>query len=91
MKYIRLTVFVIFSGLMVGTLSSQKRNVPAAKDLMTYKLPRNVIYKKGWIDFNKNGVMDIYENPNAPLEQRIEDLLSQMNVEEKTCHMVSMY
>lgn len=32
---------------MVGTLSSQKRNVPAAKDLMTYKLPRNVIYKKG--------------------------------------------
>ena len=91
MKYIRLTVFVIFSGLMVGTLSSQKRNVPAAKDLMTYKLPRNVIYKKGWIDFNKNGVMDIYENPNAPLEQRIEDLLSQMNVEEKTCQMVTLY
>ena len=91
MKYIRLTVFVIFSGLMVGTLSSQKRNVPTAKDLVTYKLPRNVIYKKGWIDFNKNGVMDIYENPNAPLEQRIEDLLSQMNVEEKTCQMVTLY
>ncbi|GHT14388.1 hypothetical protein FACS189426_20630 [Bacteroidia bacterium] len=23
------------------------------------------IYKKGWIDFNKNGVMDVYENPEA--------------------------
>ena len=26
------------------------------------------IYKKGWIDFNKNGVKDIYEDPSAPIE-----------------------
>ena len=23
------------------------------------------IYHKGWIDFNKNGKMDLYENPKA--------------------------
>lgn len=28
------------------------------------------IYKKGWIDFNKNGVKDVYEDPAAPLEAR---------------------
>jgi len=29
------------------------------------------IYHKGWIDFNKNGKMDLYENPKAPLEERV--------------------
>ena len=24
------------------------------------------IYKKNWIDFNKNGVKDVYEDPAAP-------------------------
>lgn len=49
------------------------------------------IYKKGWIDFNKNGLMDVYENPKETLEKRVENLLSQMNVEEKTCQMVTLY
>lgn len=30
------------------------------------------IYHKGWIDFNKNGKMDLYENPKAPLEDRVQ-------------------
>lgn len=34
-------------------------------------------------DLNKNGELDVYEDPNAPLESRIDDLLSQMNLEEK--------
>ena len=45
------------------------------------------IYHKDWIDLNKNGKKDIYETPTAPIEARIADLLSQMTVEEKTCHM----
>lgn len=49
------------------------------------------IYHKGWIDFNKNGKMDLYENPKAPLEDRIQDLLSQMTLEEKTCQMATLY
>lgn len=49
------------------------------------------IYHKGWIDFNKNGKMDVFENPSAPLEARVKDLLSQMNLEEKTCQMATLY
>ena len=49
------------------------------------------IYHKGWIDFNQNGKMDLYENPKAPLEDRVQDLLSQMTLEEKTCQMATLY
>lgn len=49
------------------------------------------IYHNGWIDFNKNGEMDIYENPKSPIEERIKDLLSQMTVEEKTCQLATLY
>lgn len=49
------------------------------------------IYHKGWIDFNKNGKMDLYENPKVPLEERVQDLLSQMTLEEKSCQMATLY
>ena len=49
------------------------------------------IYHKGWIDLNKNGRMDVYEDPSAPIDARIEDLLGQMTLEEKTCQMVTLY
>lgn len=34
-------------------------------------------------DLNKNGKLDIYEDPRQPLEARVNDLLSQMTVAEK--------
>jgi beta-glucosidase len=49
------------------------------------------IYHKGWIDYNKNGRMDIYENPAKPIDKRVDDLLSQMTLEEKTCQMATLY
>ncbi len=49
------------------------------------------IYHEGWIDLNKNGKQDVYENPTAPIESRIADLLSQMTVEEKTCQLATLY
>lgn len=36
-----------------------------------------------WIDFNQNGKKDIYEDPTALLDERVNDLLSQMTIEEK--------
>lgn len=36
-----------------------------------------------WIDFNQNGKKDIYEDPTALLDERVNDLLSQMAIEEK--------
>jgi beta-glucosidase len=79
--------------LLVPSNAQTKRNdnIPSEKDLVTYKHPRNKIYHKDWIDFNKNGKMDVYENPKAPIDERIEDLLSQMTVEEKTCQMATLY
>ena len=56
-----------------------------------YKPAQKNMYHKGWIDFNKNGVKDVYEDPNAPIDARIEDLLGQMTLEEKTCQMVTLY
>ncbi len=49
------------------------------------------IYHGGWIDFNKNGRMDVYENPKATIEARITDLLEQMTVDEKTCQCATLY
>jgi beta-glucosidase len=49
------------------------------------------IYHKGWIDFNKNGLMDVFEDPSQPIDKRVEDLLSQMTLEEKTCQMATLY
>lgn len=57
----------------------------------TYKPTKTEMYRKGWIDFNKNGVKDVYEAPNAPIDARIEDLLGQMTLDEKTCQMVTLY
>jgi beta-glucosidase len=34
-------------------------------------------------DLNKNGKLDVYEDPNQPIELRIKDLLKQMTLEEK--------
>ena len=49
------------------------------------------IYKKGWIDFNKNGKKDVYEDPTQPIGKRVDDLLSQMNLNEKTCQLATVY
>ena len=65
--------------------------IPTAKNLIIYRHPANPIYHKGWIDLNKNGKMDVYENPKAAINDRVEDLLHQMTLEEKTCQMVTLY
>ena len=62
-----------------------------AKTPATYKPVKSEMYRKGWIDFNKNGVKDVYEDPSAPLGARIENLLQQMTLDEKTCQMVTLY
>lgn len=56
-----------------------------------YRPSKHEMYKKDWIDLNKNGKKDIYEDKTFPLEERVEDLLSQMTLEEKTCQMVTLY
>src|SRR5262245_60773052 len=73
-----LLVFVL-TGLTVS-LPAQERN-STQKD----------IYHSGWIDLNKNGRMDVYENSKAPIDARVNDLLAQMNDNEKTCQTATLY
>ena len=49
------------------------------------------IYKDGWTDFNKNGHKDPYEDPALTADRRIEDLLGQMTLEEKSCQLATLY
>ncbi len=65
--------------------------VPSVGGPRKKALPKKPMYRSGWIDFNKNNVKDVYEDPSADIESRIEDLLSQMTLEEKTCQMVTLY
>lgn len=53
--------------------------------------PKKAIYHSGWIDLNKNGRMDVYENSRADINKRIDNLLSQMTLEEKTCQTATLY
>ncbi len=49
------------------------------------------IYHDGWIDLNKNGRRDIYEDSRQPVERRVENLLRQMTLDEKTAQMATLY
>jgi beta-glucosidase len=70
-------IIFLFTGLLMASL-------------FAFKWKQN-IYQDGWIDFNKNGKKDIYEDPTQPVEARVNDLLSQMTVEEKTCQLATIY
>lgn len=52
---------------------------------------KSEIYKKGWIDLNKNGKKDLYEDPKQPIEKRLDDLLSQMTLAEKAGQLATYY
>lgn len=84
MRKLIVATLLLSSGTLV---SAQKRPETPA----TYKPTKSEMYHKGWIDFNKNGVKDVYEDPAAPLDARIENLLQQMTLDEKTCQMVTLY
>ena len=52
---------------------------------------RTNIYFAGWTDLNKNGKKDVYEDSTQPIDKRVEDLLSQMTLEEKTAQLATLY
>ncbi len=87
-KHTRKKLIVATLLLGSGTLLSAQKT---AKIPAYYKPAKSEMYHKGWIDFNKNGIKDIYEDPAATLDARIENLLQQMTLEEKTCQMVTLY
>ncbi|HEY9510518.1 MAG TPA: glycoside hydrolase family 3 N-terminal domain-containing protein [Verrucomicrobiae bacterium] len=64
------------TGLESPTLQSATNDI-------TFKVQKPELYRNGWIDLNKNNSRDKYEDPSAPIEERISDLLARMNQKEK--------
>ncbi|MEO8376109.1 MAG: glycoside hydrolase family 3 N-terminal domain-containing protein, partial [Candidatus Sumerlaeota bacterium] len=80
-----------FRVLLAGCICICAANISSAVEPATIFQRKADIYRAGWIDLNKNGKVDPYENPATPVEDRITDLLSQMTMDEKTCQMVTLY
>jgi len=55
------------------------------------KPEKKSMYHKEWIDFNKNGLKDVFEDSKAHIDDRVENLISLMNVNEKTCQLTTLY
>src|ERR1700731_3538381 len=75
---------LLISAILLGVCNLNLSGQPGGSS-------RKDIYHAGWIDLNKNGRMDTYEDPKADIESRITDLLSQMTLEEKTCQTATLY
>ena len=62
-----------------------KWRLDASRDyaLLGPEAPKIEINNKVYRDLNKNGKLDTYENPEAQIEDRVEDLINQMNTYEK--------
>lgn len=76
MKLLFRYLFIPF--LIIAVMGSQPKTRPS-------------LYYADWIDFNKNGKQDVYENLTMSTEQRITDLLSQMTLEEKVGQLLTPY
>ncbi len=51
--------------------------------LVVWAADTNLIYHPGWIDLNKDGKRNIYEDASQPVEKRVNDLLKRMTLDEK--------
>ncbi|MEM7116391.1 MAG: glycoside hydrolase family 3 N-terminal domain-containing protein [Chloroflexota bacterium] len=68
---------------LVGTLLKTRRETAVNHNKLTLDAP--ILTKDGitFRDLNGNGRLDPYEDPRRPIDERVEDLLSQMTVAEK--------
>ncbi len=53
--------------------------------------PTDSLYHENWIDFNKNGQKDPFENQALSTDRRIDDLLGRMTMEEKSMQLTTLY
>jgi beta-glucosidase len=82
-RFLRPALFVTVSSLAVAA-------APGPGLFVNPRAPA-AIYHDGWIDLNKNGEKDPYEDPARDVEARVNDLLARMSLEEKTAQMVTLY
>jgi beta-glucosidase len=76
MKRSPVSVALMFSALaaVATETNSIYRAGPSSPSALT---------RQGWIDLNKNGRKDVYEDPSQPVARRVNDLLKRMALDEK--------
>lgn len=79
----RLTIGFLAITLLTGCNESNNRQNPSRDVLKSKTLVLLESGDKVFRDLNKNKKLDIYEDSDQSIEARVEDLLSQMNLEEK--------
>ncbi|TNJ45850.1 glycoside hydrolase family 3 C-terminal domain-containing protein [Tamlana fucoidanivorans] len=84
---LRLFYFILIGLCCSNSVEAQK----SSRRITSATSSTSSIYHQTWVDFNKNGKKDIYEDASQHVDKRIEDLLSQMTLEEKSCQMATLY
>jgi beta-glucosidase len=82
---------ILLSSLTFGLVAAGAVGAAPAPDIFITPQSPATIYRDGWIDLNKNGVKDPYEDPALEVDQRIDDLIARMTPDEKTAQMVTLY
>jgi beta-glucosidase len=75
-------ILMLLVVLLIYTINS-RRSTSAYMAKLGPEAP--ILYDNGvaYRDLNKNGIKDIYESVEAPIDERVDDLISQMTIEEK--------
>jgi len=78
-------LILLIIGLLVGLFFYIKWNLASNSNMKLLGDEAKTLVENGYQyrDLNKNGKLDIYEDGRAQVEYRVEDLLSQLNLEEK--------
>ena len=85
-KLLKYLGFSLLGVIVVGLTTFYIRYSLKSSDYLALagpEAPNIVVNNKVFRDLNKNGEIDIYEDPSADIDKRIEDLLSRMTIAEK--------
>src|SRR5512139_3796995 len=84
---ITLTIVMIVAAIIAGIIFVMliKPSMKIRKNLSRLgpEAPSLVVDGKIYRDLNKNGKLDPYEDARCPIDERVQDLLAQMTLEEK--------
>ena len=75
-------VLLLLLSILIFSIKS-KRQTASYLSQLGPEAPTLTVNGESYRDLNKNGKRDVYENINEPIESRVEDLISQMNLQEK--------
>ena len=89
-------LLVALAGISLTALSSlgvedNLQSPVVAGDSGSFELHQPGIYHPGWIDLNKNGIKDVYEDTTQPVDRRVDDLLQRMTRAERIGQLAQLH